>query len=90
MSATIELLRDLRSRIVFAREAVELGEPAIAASVLRELEQQIGRAQARLVAASARRRQRGRLRCAECGTRFDWPGELQEHLLRVHGMAASA
>jgi hypothetical protein len=36
-----ELLADVVARIVFAREAVELGEYGVAASVLRDLEEDL-------------------------------------------------
>jgi hypothetical protein len=29
-------------------------------------------------------------RCSVCGTSFRWPGELAEHLARVHGSWAAA
>ncbi len=87
MSATtLELLRELRGRIVLAREAVELGEPAMAATILRDLEERIGHAQGVEVARQMRRRRRRkRVLCDSCGAGFDWPGELDEHRRRVHG-----
>ena len=45
-------LRELRERIVLAREAVELDEPRMAAAVLRDVEEQLTQALAREEAAS--------------------------------------
>ena len=41
------LLRELRERIVLAREAVELDERRMAAAVLRDVEEQLAQALAR-------------------------------------------
>ena len=71
---------------VLAREAIELGEPVMAAAILRDVEEQIGQAQTDEIARRVRRRRRRqRALCELCGTGFDWPGELAEHRLRVHG-----
>jgi hypothetical protein len=79
-----DLLRELREHVVFARQALELGDPAIATGVLRDLETRIGQAQAHEIARQRRRRSRQRVACPSCGTRFGWPGELDEHERRVH------
>lgn len=78
----LELLAELRRGVVLAREALEV-EPAavdVAIAALHDLEQEIGRAQARQVGFVRRRR----FRCPCCAARFDWPGERDEHVQRVH------
>jgi hypothetical protein len=79
-----DLLRELREHVVFARQALELGDPAIATGVLRDLETRIGQAHAHEIARQRRGRQRQRVACPSCGARFGWPGELDEHERRVH------
>jgi hypothetical protein len=68
-----DVLRDAVARIIFAREAIELGERGVAVAVLRDLEADLlttGR----------------RSRCDRCGLRFRLPGDLDHHLRFSHGV----
>jgi hypothetical protein len=53
----------------------------VAVAALHDLEQEIGKAQARQVGFVRRRR----YACPSCSLRFDWPGERADHVRRVHG-----
>ena len=68
--------REALARVVFCREAVELREPAVAVAILRDLE-------AALRTADVPRQQQT---CPECGTGFDYPGQVDHHLRHVHGV----
>lgn len=56
--------------IVRAREALEVGEPELAARILAQVEHE-------LAPRNARRRKI--VCCPCCGLRFRWPGELAQH-----------
>jgi hypothetical protein len=75
-TAMVEALREALARVVFCREAVELGEPAVAVAILRDLEADLRTAVV----------WRQRHSCPECGTGFDFAGALDHHLRFVHGV----
>jgi hypothetical protein len=64
---------DIVARLIFAREAIELGESAVAIAVLRGLEADL------LMTGQPSR-------CGECGLRFRFVGDLDHHLRFSHGI----
>jgi hypothetical protein len=72
-------LPEIRARLVFALEALEDGETALACDVLLDLRDEL---------LSDGPRPPRRFRCS-CGACFRWPGELDHHRLMSHGEAAA-
>jgi hypothetical protein len=78
--------RQLLGAVVTLREAVAYGEPRLVVETwLAYLEADA----ADLVDYLERPDRRGRV-CGTCGARFDWPGQLDQHLRNVHGSLEDA
>jgi hypothetical protein len=69
-------LGDVIAHVIFAREAVELDERAIAESVLRDLEADL------LFALNPQ----PTIRCDRCAMTFTWAGELDHHRRFAHAI----
>jgi hypothetical protein len=63
--------------VIAAREALSTGDTIYADELLEDLEREV------------RGRVVHRHRCAECGRKFRWPGQLEHHQLEAHGWRAS-
>src|SRR5207244_3064302 len=76
--AVDRLLSDIAARVVWIREALEVGAIGAAAAVAADLEHDVTDARARL--AEFRSLDPAPLRtCPRCGASFRWPGELDHH-----------
>jgi hypothetical protein len=65
--------REIVARLIFAQEAIDFGEPAVARHVIRDLVDDLLWT-------------RTPVRCDRCGLRFRLPGDLDHHLRFSHGI----